>query len=127
QVLSKGGDETEEMKLLEKKKKRRRLCTGHGVDCSVLSIHRTKVRDMDFMISVKEVKNAYVVHHVGDLSLPRSLAALEDFKSTLELLYSYKHHYMKIKNVIKVAQHRKAQKISHSLTFFEEDEDDLLD
>ncbi|KAI8644460.1 hypothetical protein BD408DRAFT_430422 [Parasitella parasitica] len=64
------------------------------------------IGDVGFMISVKEVENAHVVHHVGDLSLPRSFAALEDFRNTLDLLYSFKHHYMKMKDVTEIAQHR---------------------
>lgn len=52
------------------------------------------------MVSVREFEKAHLVHHVGDLSLPRSLRTLEDFRQTLDLLYSYKHHYMKMKDII---------------------------
>ncbi|KAL7328519.1 hypothetical protein PS15p_206781 [Mucor circinelloides] len=64
------------------------------------------IGDIGFMVSVREFEKAHLVHHVGDLSLPRSLRTLEDFRQTLDLLYSYKHHYMKMKDIIEIAQRR---------------------
>ncbi|KAI8888332.1 hypothetical protein K501DRAFT_157466, partial [Backusella circina FSU 941] len=46
--------------------------------------------DIVYMMAIKKVDSAYVAYYIGDLMLPVSLSCLEDFKKTLNLLFSFK-------------------------------------
>lgn len=75
-----------------------------------------KIEEIVFMIAGKEVEDA----HVGGLTLLGSLATLGDFRSSLELLYSFKHHYVGMKDLLERAVYRNKKEKKLSLEVAEE-------
>lgn len=59
------------------------------------------------MFGIKSVLGAHIAYHLGDLVLSSSLACLQDFKDTLDLLYAFKKHQLRLKCIIEPAYHRK--------------------
>lgn len=59
------------------------------------------------MMAIKKVDSAYIAYHIGDLVLPVSLTCLKDFKQTLDLLFSFKHHHFKLRKIITPVSRRK--------------------
>lgn len=52
------------------------------------------------MLNIKKVDSAYVAYHIGDLALLMSLSCLKDSKQTLDLLFSFKHHHLKLRRIL---------------------------
>ncbi|KAI7847182.1 hypothetical protein BDC45DRAFT_24964 [Circinella umbellata] len=68
------------------------------------------IGNMGYVIAVKQVDSAYLVYFMGDLILPQTLGNFCDFKDTLNLLFSFKHHHQKLAVIVEPAYHRhKAQ------------------
>jgi hypothetical protein len=68
------------------------------------------------MLSVCSFDGAYIAQHVADLSLPTELRDLCDFVDVLDVLYSWKHHHLKLEKIVEPAQCR--QKRSETLVKF---------
>lgn len=64
--------------------------------------------DVGYMMAIKKVDSAYVAYHIGDLALPVSLSCLKDFKQTLNLLFSFKHHHFKLRRILAPSCRRQA-------------------
>lgn len=60
------------------------------------------------MMAIKKVDSAYVAYHIGGLALPASVSCLEDFKETLDLLFSFKHHHFALKRTLASSCRRQA-------------------
>lgn len=60
------------------------------------------------MMAIKKVDSAYVAYHIGDLALPVSLSCLKDFKQTLNLLFSFKHHHFELRRILAPCCRRQA-------------------
>lgn len=69
-----------------------------------------------YMFCLKPVDEAHIAYHLSDLVLPSSLASLPDFKETLDSLYAFKRHQIKLKKIIEPAFHR--QKASSVLMHY---------
>lgn len=68
------------------------------------------------MFSVIHFEGIYVAQHIADLSLPVQLSDLSDFINTLDILYSWKHHHLRLEKIIEPAYRR--QKRSETLAKF---------
>ena len=64
------------------------------------------------MVSVHGFDGAFITRHVGDLRLPLILGTFGDFENTLDLLFAFKHHQIKLQNAVTSAcQREHANKI----------------
>ncbi|KAG1071278.1 hypothetical protein G6F42_026040 [Rhizopus arrhizus] len=66
------------------------------------------IRDVGYMMAIKKVDSAYVAYHIGDLALLVSLSCLDDFKQTLDLLFSFRHHHFELKRILAPSCRRQA-------------------
>ncbi|EPB85949.1 hypothetical protein HMPREF1544_07281 [Mucor circinelloides 1006PhL] len=64
--------------------------------------------DVGYMMAIKKVDSAYVAYHIGDLALLVSLSCLDDFKQTLDLLFSFRHHHFELKRILAPSCRRQA-------------------
>ena len=65
------------------------------------------IGNLGYVIAVKQVDSAYFVYFMGDLILPQTLGNFCDFKNTLDLLFSFKHHHQELAPIVEPAYHRK--------------------
>ncbi|KAG2223842.1 hypothetical protein INT45_012715, partial [Circinella minor] len=64
------------------------------------------IGNLGYVIAVKQVNSAYLVYFMGDLILPQTLSNFCDFKDTLDLLFSFKHHHQELALIVESAYHR---------------------
>lgn len=61
-----------------------------------------------YIFAMKEINEVYVVHHVEDLVLPASLSSFQDFRTTLDFLFSFRNHQLKLKIIVEPAYNRRS-------------------
>ncbi|KAG2212460.1 hypothetical protein INT46_007997 [Mucor plumbeus] len=69
-----------------------------------------------YIFAVKEINEAHVAHHIGDLVLPASLSSFQDFQTTPDLLFSFRNYQLKLKKIVEPAYNR--QNASNTLKSF---------
>ncbi|KAI8641122.1 hypothetical protein BD408DRAFT_418659 [Parasitella parasitica] len=69
-----------------------------------------------YVFAMKETNDVHVGYHVGDLILPASLSSFEDFQKTLDTLFSFKNHQLRLKRIIEPAYNK--QSASNTLRSF---------
>ncbi|KAG2236781.1 hypothetical protein BDF21DRAFT_461458 [Thamnidium elegans] len=69
-----------------------------------------------YNFAVKKINEVHVAHHIGDLVLPASLSSFQDFQTTLNLLFSFRNHQLKLKRIVEPAYNR--QSASNTLKSF---------
>ncbi|KAI7848070.1 hypothetical protein BDC45DRAFT_524499 [Circinella umbellata] len=58
-----------------------------------------------YMFSVHNVDDVFVANFISDLELPEDLSQLEDFVETVDFLYKFKNHHLKLQEII-IPAHR---------------------
>lgn len=85
---------------------------GDGVE---LTCH---IGPLGYLFAVKQYDSAYIAHFMGDLVLPATIGNLVDFKKTLDLLFAYKYHHIRLARIMEPAYYRRnAELVLHSCRY----------